>query len=153
MRAGEIGHTSIDYSGRPCECGSRGCLERYVNTTVITEEAAEFVGQTDFDGVAAEYIRGNPQIVSLIDEKARLLSFGISNMLAVQPVTKIVLGGGIEALGEGFIYALKKQLPNTGLHRYSDRVTISYTKNPDGDIFVGALLNYLEHKMKIETLL
>jgi len=153
VRAGEIGHTSIDHNGRPCECGGRGCLERYVSTPVIVAEAAELTGISDFDSVAAEYIRSSPKIVKLIDEKTRLLAFGISNMLMVQPVTKIVIGGGIEVLGDGFIESLKRHLPSAGLHRYSDRVTISYTKNPDGDIFEGALRNYLEHKMKIETLL
>ncbi len=153
VRAGEIGHTSIDHNGRLCECGSRGCLERYISTPVIVAEAADILGETDFDSVASEYIRGNAEIAALIDEKARLLAFGISNMLMVQPVTKIVLGGGIEVLGEGFIEALKKHLGAAGLRRYSERVTLSYTKNPDGDIFSGALRNYLEHKMKIETLI
>lgn len=151
VRAGELGHICIDYNGRQCRCGSRGCLEQYVSISVITAEAGEILGQTDFDTVASEYIRGNSDIVSLIDEKARMLSIGMTNMLMVQPVTKIVIGGGIEILGGGFIEALKKQLSAIGLHRYSDRLEISYTKNPDGDIFAGALYNYLEHKMRIEN--
>ena len=27
--AGEIGHTTINYDGPRCECGNRGCLEKY----------------------------------------------------------------------------------------------------------------------------
>ncbi len=31
--AGEIGHFVVDPGGRPCKCGSRGCLERYASAT------------------------------------------------------------------------------------------------------------------------
>ncbi len=30
-RAGELGHVVVDPGGRPCACGNRGCLERYVS--------------------------------------------------------------------------------------------------------------------------
>lgn len=33
--AGELGHIPIDYNGRPCNCGSRGCVEAYASATAI----------------------------------------------------------------------------------------------------------------------
>ena len=33
--AGELGHMSIDPNGRPCNCGSRGCVEAYASATAI----------------------------------------------------------------------------------------------------------------------
>lgn len=33
--AGEIGHTTVNYNGRYCNCGKRGCLETYVSATGI----------------------------------------------------------------------------------------------------------------------
>lgn len=36
--AGEIGHMSISYNGRYCECGNRGCLETYCSTLAFTKE-------------------------------------------------------------------------------------------------------------------
>ncbi len=35
--AGEWGHTVISYGGRPCRCGSRGCLEAYVGAEGILD--------------------------------------------------------------------------------------------------------------------
>jgi len=37
--AGEIGHISIDENGPVCVCGSIGCIERYVGSRYILEEA------------------------------------------------------------------------------------------------------------------
>lgn len=41
--AGEIGHMIVDPGGRPCPCGNRGCLERYVSL----QAAFEFLNQKD----------------------------------------------------------------------------------------------------------
>ena len=35
--AGEIGHMIVDPGGRPCPCGNRGCLERYVSLQAAFE--------------------------------------------------------------------------------------------------------------------
>src|SRR3982750_3649847 len=39
--AGEIGHTTIDSTGRRCKCGNYGCLEAYASGTAIAERARE----------------------------------------------------------------------------------------------------------------
>ncbi|WP_417811584.1 ROK family protein [Thalassospira alkalitolerans] len=36
--AGEIGHIPIEANGRPCDCGRKGCLERYVSLLALYEE-------------------------------------------------------------------------------------------------------------------
>ena len=33
--AGELGHTTVELDGRPCACGSRGCLETRVSATAM----------------------------------------------------------------------------------------------------------------------
>src|SRR6185503_20207166 len=35
--AGEWGHTTIVYGGRPCRCGSHGCLEAYVGAEGVLD--------------------------------------------------------------------------------------------------------------------
>jgi len=35
--AGEWGHTCIVFDGRPCRCGSRGCLEAYVGAEAVLD--------------------------------------------------------------------------------------------------------------------
>lgn len=40
----EIGHVSIDYNGKPCRCGNKGCLEQYVSSDIIEEELQQLTG-------------------------------------------------------------------------------------------------------------
>ena len=39
--AGEIGHTTIDLTGRRCACGNYGCLEAYASGPNIAARARE----------------------------------------------------------------------------------------------------------------
>lgn len=154
LRAGEIGHMTIDCNGRPCSCGNRGCLERYVNLECIVQEASALLKKTmTFSQVCQAYRQDDPLVTALLQEKARLLAVGISNMLAMQPVTHIVVGGGIEQLGRPFLDALQQAIGSTGLRKYMDRVTVSYTRNTrDGDA-LGAFRNFLDHSFCIEDIL
>lgn len=155
MRAGEIGHISIDYNGRSCPCGNRGCLERYIDETQLQLEAAALLKQeaVDFAELCQAYRQGVPEIVTLMAEKARLLAVGISNMLAMQPVRHVVLGGGVEQLGEGFLEQLREAIQAQGFRKYMNPLTITYTANTSGNGALGALWNYLHHEMKIESLM
>ena len=43
--AGEIGHSSIDINGRPCECGRRGCGEAYLSGPSLTRRYKDLSGE------------------------------------------------------------------------------------------------------------
>ena len=49
--AGEIGHMSIDYRGRYCECGSRGCLETYCSSIAFMKELKRKVKEGNYSTV------------------------------------------------------------------------------------------------------
>ena len=155
MRAGEIGHMSIDYHGKSCVCGGKGCLERYLSTFEITKEVRALL-QTeeikDFSHACEAYHNAEPRVVQLFRQKAELLAVGISNMLAMQPVQHIILGGEITMLGAPFLEEVQLVLKKRGLKRYLDRVTVTYSRNTGSELS-GALWNYLEHQLKIDSLI
>lgn len=154
MRAGEIGHICIDYNGRPCPCGNRGCLERYIDVSQLNQEAAQLLqrNMVEFTDICQALEQENPQIVEMLREKARLLAVGISNMMAMQPVYHVILGGGIEQLGERFLIMLRDAVKAQSFRKYMNRLTITYTANLSGSGMLGAIWNYLHHEMKIEKL-
>ena len=155
IRAGEIGHMSIDYHGKSCVCGGKGCLERYISTLEITEEVRALLQIKEtisFSQVCDAYHNADPRVVQLISHKAELLAVGISNMLAMQPVQHIILGGDITMLGESFLEEVQLVMKKRGLRRYLDRVTVTYSRNT-GNELPGALWNYLEHLLKIDSLI
>ena len=153
LRAGEIGHISIDHRGPLCPCGSRGCLERYVRISQLCREAGELLGlpeSPDFQQVCELAQREDPRILGLIREKAGLLALGISNMLAMQPVSHVVIGGGIEGLGQPFLDALWQNIRTTGLRKYMDQVTVIYAARKPGSEAQGAIRIFLDHDLRMD---
>lgn len=153
LRAGEIGHISIDHRGPLCPCGSRGCLERYIRLSQLCREAGELLGlpePPEFGWVCDLARREDPRILGLIREKAELLALGISNMLAMQPVSHVVIGGGIEGLGQPFLEALRRSIRTTGLRKYMDRVTVIYAAGAPGSEALGAMRIFLDHDLRMD---
>ncbi len=113
--AGELGHISIDSDGRPCSCGNRGCLERYVNQSAILEDAraaCEKVGlepPASLEELGKRY-PGEPELNAAVMNSARLLATGLYSILCTSGMRRIVLGGGIEALGEPFLREVYRNL-------------------------------------------
>jgi len=130
-------------------------LERYISTIEITKEVQQMLKLEEslcFKQVCELYCNEDSQVVQLINHKAQILAVGISNMLAMQPVQHVILGGNIIMLGESFLKEVRHVLKQRGLKRYMDRVTISYSHNTDNELS-GALWNYLEHHLKIDLMM
>ena len=113
--AGEIGHFTIDYNGRPCPCGNQGCLERYVNMDAILEDAQKAAGEAgiespaSFEELALRY-ENEPALREAVLNSARLLAFGLYSVLCSSGMRRIALGGGIEILGEPFLLEVYRAL-------------------------------------------
>jgi glucokinase len=80
--AGEIGHLAIERDGRPCDCGRRGCVNRYASGTALDRAGA-----------------------SLSDATAAL-GAAIGSALNLLAVPLVVLGGGVVERGPAFIEAV-----------------------------------------------
>ena len=89
--APEFGHISIDYRGRECVCGNRGCLEMYVNSDAMMQKFAYITGK---ELSFAEYMKytDDPQIDRLMRECVDILVSGIVNTLNVLNSQIVLLG-------------------------------------------------------------
>ncbi len=110
--AGEVGHLVVVPEGRPCKCGSRGCLEQYASASGIVKGARERLaagGRSLLDpledsaltsaGVAAAARRGDPLALEVFEEAGRSLGFvfaGVANLLNLDGV--VVTGGASDSL-------------------------------------------------------
>ena len=124
--AGQIGHFTIDYNGRPCPCGNIGCLERYVNLDAILNDArqacqaAGVEAPERFEALAERY-PNDPVLLASVNQSAKLLAFGLYDLLCSSGMRCIVLGGGIEKLGEPFLREVYRALcSRTMLIRHLD---------------------------------
>ena len=56
--AGEIGHVNMYREGRPCKCGSSGCLGRYVSALGMLGTLKEKIESGHYS-VICEWVYGN----------------------------------------------------------------------------------------------
>ncbi len=106
--AGEIGHTTLDLDGPPCECGNRGCLETFVSTAAIEKEAAsrglageESAKNDDQKGETSNLLarverlaaEGDARAAGLKNRTYRYLAAGVINAVNFYDPDLIVVGG------------------------------------------------------------
>ena len=120
--AGEIGHMIVKPGGRPCGCGSRGCLEQYVSyyaaaETVCGPERAP--DEVPAEELAALVRAGDPRLLAWQREAGQYLRIALRNIEAMFDPDTIVVGGGLPPeLMDGLIEAAQPLLPGM-THRHS----------------------------------
>jgi glucokinase len=109
--AGELGHLTVDFRGRRCACGRRGCIEAYASGTNIAARAREALAATDEPSslrdvgaitardVAEAAAAGDPLAQRVWDETTEILGSAIANILDVFNPELVVLGGGVTRAG------------------------------------------------------
>lgn len=91
--AGHVGHVVVVPDGRPCSCGSRGCLE------------------AEASGSAIEATTGAPARLAspeVVERTGRLVGLALASVAALLDLRLAVVGGGV-ALGFGVRFFLAAQ--------------------------------------------
>lgn len=88
--AGEWGHTKIEMNGRPCRCGSRGCLEAYIGAEGLLARAGVPAQTTDWPSALGRVLAdGGP----VVDETLTYLGTGLANLINMLNPERILIGG------------------------------------------------------------
>lgn len=124
--AGEIGHTSIDSTGRRCKCGNYGCLEAYCSGPAIAERAREAIESEDSDAIM-KLVDGDPSRITahvvyeaakqgdlvareVVRDTARFLGAGLSNLINIFNPDIVVLAGGVTQAGDALFTPLRAEI-------------------------------------------
>ncbi|MBS1488858.1 MAG: ROK family protein [Bacteroidetes bacterium] len=112
--AGEVGHTSVNPTGRYCNCGKRGCLETYVSATGIKRtvyklladhlEPSELRG-ISFDNLNTKMIteaahRGDIVAKEAFEYTGRILGMKLAETVVHTDPEAIFLFGGLSLAGD-----------------------------------------------------
>ncbi|HUQ18608.1 MAG TPA: ROK family glucokinase [Gemmatimonadaceae bacterium] len=124
--AGEIGHTTIDSTGRRCKCGNYGCLEAYASGPAIAmraREAMEFDGSSilteivegDLSRVTAQTVfeaakRGDQIALEVVRDTAHFLGVGLSTLINVFNPDTVVIAGGVTQAGDLLFDPLRAEI-------------------------------------------
>jgi predicted NBD/HSP70 family sugar kinase len=101
--SGELGHLSIQFDGKPCSCGNKGCWELYASENSLLEQAAD-LGFDSLEQLLAAAEQGNERVRELFREIGSYLGVGVANIVNVFNPDVVIIGNrmsrGAEWLGD-----------------------------------------------------
>ena len=124
--AGEIGHMTIDSTGRRCKCGNYGCLEAYASGPAIAARAVEGI-QAGAETSLPRYVNGDLQRITaqvvyeaahdgdeyaleMVRDTAKFLGAGVANIINIFNPQVVVICGGVTLAGDKLFVPLRSEV-------------------------------------------
>ncbi len=128
----EIGHISIDYNGRQCECGEKGCLETYLAEPAILKDIQGIKEVSSFMEIDELIIAGDTEIESFLKERAQLLCKALKILRrSFSPDTFQIISRSIHYAQKLSMYAKEIMKNDPCNYSYSEELTIKCSQyNP-----------------------
>jgi len=124
--AGELGHMTIDSTGRRCKCGNYGCLEAYASGPAIAARAVEGIEagaetslpayvQNDLAKITAQVVYeaahdGDAYAREVVHDTAKVLGAGVANIINIFNPQVVVICGGVTLAGDQLFVPLRSEV-------------------------------------------
>lgn len=156
-KGAEMGHITMEFNGRQCSCGRKGCLEAYASATALirdTKEAmekhpeslmhkvAEELGKVDGRVAFKAARQGDEVALQVVDQYVYFLCEGILNYCNIFRPNVVILSGGIANEGE---YLFNK------INNYMKEAKYGFPRSPAVKV-VPAVLGYDSGKIGAASL-
>jgi glucokinase len=124
--AGEIGHMTIDSTGRRCKCGNYGCLEAYASGPAIAARAVEGI-EAGAETALPTYVQGDLSLITaqvvyeaandhdafaleVVRDTAKFLGAGVANIINIFNPGVVVICGGVTLAGDRLFVPLRSEV-------------------------------------------
>jgi predicted NBD/HSP70 family sugar kinase len=115
----ELGHMVVNpYDGRPCGCGSRGCLEAEVGERALLDAAGRppgLIGRAALRDVVADGRRGDPAARAALRRIGDWLGIGVANLINLFNPGVVVFGGMLRDVYPGAAAQVRARIANNVL--------------------------------------
>ena len=105
--AGEIGHFVVALDGEQCQCGQRGCWERYASGSALGRQARE-AGFATGEEAVERAAQGNAEALEVMSTFTHWMAIGLAGLVNVLDPALIVLGGGLVEAGDLLLTPLRE---------------------------------------------
>lgn len=157
--AGEMGHTVLVYDGLQCNCGRKGCWEKYSSATALISQTKDAMkknynslmwtlvgndlnkvnGRTAFDGMR----KGDTTAQAVVNNYVAFLACGIGNIVNIFQPDMVAVGGGIGNEKENLLEPVRKLLKTEiySIHAKKQTQLVAALLGNDAGIIGAALLD------------
>ena len=122
---GELGHLIVHPGGEPCNCGQKGCLERYSSATYMSEYAQRVLQETSRKSLLRDCLRpgrsldakavqdarraGDELATEVWDRAVYYLAVGCVSISRIFDPERILLGGGMARAGDELLAPVREK--------------------------------------------
>lgn len=157
--AGEMGHSVLVYNGLQCNCGRKGCWEKYSSATALISQTKDAMknnysslmwdlvgndmnkvnGRTAFDAMR----KGDATAQSVVNNYVSLLACGIGNIINIFQPDMVCVGGGVGNERENLLGPVRKLLSSEiySIHAKKQTKLVAAELGNDAGIIGAALLD------------
>jgi len=150
---GEIGHTIVDIDGKLCECGSRGCLEIFVNPTAINRRVRAMIKEGRCQSAKSAMDRGEqlrPELIyrlasegdtdseEIVSGIGRYLGIAAANMVNLLAPDSLILCGPIDTADTLILNDIRKQIGRSALPKMREHLSVRLSAAKERSALLGA---------------
>lgn len=141
--AGEVGHMVIKKNGILCNCGRRGCFEKYASVSRLLN-----ISKMNTLGEFFSIVEKNKYLASLFNDYLDDLAEGIANFIMINDLDMLVIGGSLAWFGDKFYYILREKIAERLFNRDARDVKMKFAKlgNDAGLIGAAFLPAWIQYK-------
>lgn len=154
--AGSLGHVIVDPCGPKCACGAVGCVEALAAGPALERRAAQAAVKHPDSALAAiarqagrltgveigqALQQSDPTAQDVVRRTGRWLGVAIAIWAVIYRPAKVLIAGGVAALGEPFLDAVRQGLAEVGQPAATRDLTIAAAAlGPDAGVIGAAAL-------------
>ncbi|MEH7306598.1 ROK family transcriptional regulator [Neobacillus drentensis] len=119
--AGEIGHMIVVPEGKPCNCGNKGCWEKYASESSIFEHLAETrqISNLTYEHIQNWLNEGDEEVYELMEQFLFYLAIGLNNMINMYNPDVLVLDSELLRIFPNSLNKISENL-NSSISHYRE---------------------------------
>ncbi|MGW4715849.1 ROK family protein [Nocardia sp. NPDC004260] len=137
---GEVGHMIVNPGGRPCACGSRGCLEAETGELGLIAAAGRTdpAGQAAVDAIVDSAARGDAVARDALHQVGEWLGYGVANLVNIFNPSMVVFGGVLREIYLASAAQVRSRVAVNGLQAVRERVRLRTSALGGDATLIGA---------------
>lgn len=150
--AGEFGHMALVYDGIACNCGQKGCFERYASSSALDQMIQKHqkgLSTEDFFEICKS---GSEDELAILDQWLDYLSEGIRSIVHIFNPSLILIGGGITQQGSYLEGKIENHVKNKVMSSFSESLEVKFMINQNDANLYGALFHHLNSRKILQNM-
>ncbi|GMQ57966.1 ROK family transcriptional regulator [Vallitalea sediminicola] len=147
--AGIIGHSIVEMNGIRCECGQRGCLEKYSSTRAVTKWVKEQSGEDiSWFELLNRATKGDQICLKAIDRMTDYLGVAICNMQSAYDTDCFIIGGDFNSTQNMIIDRIKDKMQESSFfNERKKKVQLKPSSFMASGSFIGTVALVMENNL------